>query len=281
VVFDFFSVQFPNLGLNVGAALLASLVCRVGWQPKRVRLKMNTRLTDALEGARVRVKKIGQDPEIRYKLGEIGIKHGEILKVLKEQTQQWFWSGIFRIKINDKLGVLEQRLSELIVVEKNGNKVRLLDLRQGEMAKVIAVEGELEEKALLREMGIRAGASVEIIGQFPHNILVFEIEGEEKKLSQNLATKIWVTLKGKKVQSNYLPQHVLSKILKIVGNEQTVTALANLGFVKGQFVKLKRHEEIPHDLGFHTDALFVELHGSPVRLGLELAGQVWVETLSQ
>ncbi|MFQ5864674.1 MAG: FeoA family protein [bacterium] len=238
---------------------------------------MNTRLKDALGGARVVVTKIGEDPEIRYKLNELGIKHGEILTILKDQPENWLWSGIFRIKINGKMGVLEQHMAELVMVEKDGKMVCILDLRQGEMGKVIEVQGELEEKALLMEMGIKPGASIEVIGQFPYDILIFEIEGEEKKLSPSLATKIWVTLKGKKVQSNYLPQHVLSKILKIVGDAQTLTTLTNMGFVEGQYVKLKRREEITYDLGICKNVLFIELHGLPVRLGLDLAEQVWVE----
>jgi Fe2+ transport system protein FeoA len=98
---------------------------------------MVTQLTNVLEGARVRVKQIEKDPKIRYELSKLGIEHGEILRILKGQSHQWLWSGIFRIKINGDVGVIEQHTAKLVIVEKDGRRSRLIDSYQGESGKVI------------------------------------------------------------------------------------------------------------------------------------------------
>lgn len=238
---------------------------------------MTTTLTNALEGAKVKVKKIGENPEIRYELRELGIKQGDVLKILEDHHKRCFYSGLYRIKVNGKVGVLSQHLAQKVLVMKNSEVVHLADLCQGEKSKVFAYHGELEERVLLREMGIKSGVFIEIIGHFPDDLLVFDVEGEEEKLSSGLATKIWVILRGKKIQINYLPQGVLSKIVNIVSCGRALQAFTDMGFIVGQFVKLKRHEEIPFDEGVDKHALFVEKNGSSIRLGLDLANQVWVE----
>jgi len=236
-----------------------------------------TILKNAVEGAKVKVKKIGEAPWIRHQLNELGIYQGVVLKILEVQHKRWLYPGLLRIKVNDRIGVISQHLAEKVVVEKNGEIVRLANLYYGEKRTIFAEYGKLEEKELLSKIGIKAGAVIEVIGQLPDDLLVFDIEEEEKKLSPNVATQIWVSLNGMEVQLNYLPQNILSEIVDIVSNEPARQALYDSGFVKGKCIKLKQHEKIPVNQNIEECSLFIEHEGSLIRLNLELAKQVWVE----
>ncbi len=238
-----------------------------------------TTLINAPEGAAVKVARIGPAPEFIDKLRELGINQGAILTILKKQHKRWLYPGLLRINVNGEVCAISEPLAEMVLVEKDGKAVRLTELICGGKGKVFSEHGRVDEREILSKIGIGLDAVIEVIGQFPNDILVFDVGGQERKLSPNVATQIWISLDGKEIQLNYLPPSMLCEIVDTVSDGPGRQALHDIGFIEGQPVELKRHERVPVDQNVEDCALFLEFEGSPIRLKLELARQVWVEEL--
>jgi len=238
---------------------------------------MNERLLDINEETDVRVVDIEDDPEVRSTLGYLGIAEGTRLRVLQKPSSEKIIPGPLEISVNNKKGIIGQGMGQMIVLEKNGSKIRLHELSKGEKGTVVEIQGGEDAKDTLWNLSIEVGAQIEMLRHFSDDVIVLDVAGETMEIGEGKAAKVWVRTGGELLQLNYLKKGQVATVVRIDGGELTKKDFKELDLSEGKELKLNKRMKKSITTANVDKAVFVEVEGKETRIGHGLAEKVWVE----
>jgi len=226
---------------------------------------------------KVRVVKIEDDPEVKATLGYMGITEGTVLKILESPTPTSFIPGPFEIECNGFKGIIGQGMAETVVLEKDGKRLRLKELKAGERAKVVEIQGGEDIKDTLWNLKIEVGAELEVLRHLPDDVLLVRKGDTEIQLGEGKAAKLWVRDEGELKQLNYVEPNKPVTVARIDGGNLTRNDFAQLGIQGGDQILVERSREKSIRVANVDKAVFIEVEGHDIRLGHGIANKIWVE----
>jgi len=200
-------------------------------------------LMDVESDTTVTVKDITGGLDVKQHLEELGIKEGVTLDVVATEPVHVHW-GPISLAVGDQKVIIARGWADKIYVEKGGETLPLLRLEKGDVGTVKTIEGGKEFEGFLSECGIVKESELTFLSHIPDRTMVLAVEGEEMRMGEGQASKVFVTREGRSTQINYLNDGEKATVERITGGTHLQEKFRQLGLNEGAEITLLRRETV-------------------------------------